>query len=129
MYANRGMYKDGWWAASILPRIPWDATPETMMQFAPGVFDPDALEWELYDLTTDFTQARNVADQHPDKVKELNHLWWEEARKYKVLPLLAGVSAFYGIVPPIPAKQTHAYWGADVQNVAEGVMPPIKNRD
>ena len=48
MYGNRGIYKDGWWAASMLPRIPWVVTPEIMKNFAPGVFDPGTLEWELF---------------------------------------------------------------------------------
>ncbi|MFF1878979.1 arylsulfatase [Leifsonia sp. NPDC058230] len=128
IYGNRGIYKDGWWAASILPRIPWDASPATIAQFAPGVFDPHTLKWELYNLDEDFSQAHDVAEQFPDKVKELDELWWSEARKYDVLPLLAGLSAFFGIVPPIPANQSHTYWGSDVQNVPEGVAPPIKNR-
>ena len=40
IYANRAMYKDGWWACSMLDRIPWDITPATIARFAPGVYDP-----------------------------------------------------------------------------------------
>jgi arylsulfatase A-like enzyme len=128
IYGNRGMYKDGWWAACMLPRIPWDATPDTIRRFAPGVFDPDALEWELYHLPEDFSQARNVAAQHPEKVRELADLWWQEAERNKVLPLLGGMSAFFGIVPPLREQTRWTYWGADVQNSPAGIMPPIMNR-
>ena len=128
IYGNRGIYKDGWWAASMLPRIPWDATPSTIRRFAPGVFDPDALEWELYDLRTDFSQARDVAAEYPEKVRELADAWWAEAEDNRVLPLLAGMSAFFGMVPPLREQTRWTYWGADVQNTPSGVMPPIMNR-
>ena len=43
--------------------------------------------WELYDIKTDFSQNRDLAIRFPGKVKELDSLWWVEARKYQVLPL------------------------------------------
>ncbi|HET9647742.1 MAG TPA: arylsulfatase [Microlunatus sp.] len=128
IYGNRGIYADGWWAASMLPRIPWDATPATIARFAPQLFDPDQLEWELYYLPDDFSQARNLAADHPAKVRELEALWWAEAERNKVLPLLAGMSAFFGMVPPLSGQSGWTYWGADVQNVSPGTMPPIMNR-
>jgi arylsulfatase A-like enzyme len=128
IYGNRGIYKDGWWAASMLPRIPWDATPATIRRFAPGVFDPDLLEWELYYLPDDFSQARNIAAQHPDRVRELTELWWAEAEANHALPMLAGMSAFFGVVPPLREQTRWTYWGADVQNSPAGIMPPIMNR-
>ncbi|KAA9111285.1 arylsulfatase [Microbacterium rhizomatis] len=128
IYGNRGMYQDGWWAACMLPRIPWDATPATIRRFAPDVFDPDALEWELYYLPDDFSQARNVAAEHPEKVRELEALWWEEAARNNALPMLAGMSAFFGVVPPLREQTRWTYWGADVQNSPAGIMPPILNR-
>ena len=128
MYGNRGMYKDGWWAASMLPRIPWDATPTTLRQFAPDVLDPEALPWQLYYLPDDFTQAHDLAALHPDKVAELAALWWEEADQNYVTPLLAGLSAFFGIVPPLKSRTRWTYWGNDVQNLPQGINPPILNR-
>lgn len=128
IYGNRGMYRNGWWAASMLPRIPWDATPATIRRFAPDVFDPDLLEWELYYLPDDFSQAHNLADQHPEKVAELSALWWQEAEKNLALPLLGGMSAFFGIVPPLRTQTRWTYWGQDVQNLPAGIMPPILNR-
>jgi arylsulfatase A-like enzyme len=128
IYGNRGMYKDGWWAASMLPRIPWDATPSTIRRFAPGVFDPDQLEWELYYLPDDFSQARDLAAEHPQKVRELEQLWWKEAEANRALPMLAGMSAFFGMVPPLASQTRWTFWGDDVQNTPEGIMPPIRNR-
>jgi arylsulfatase len=43
--------------------------------------------WELYDTSTDWSQARDLAGEMPEKLAELQQLWLEEARKYNVLPL------------------------------------------
>jgi hypothetical protein len=43
--------------------------------------------WELYDTSTDWSQAHDLAAQHPDKLHELQRLFLIEAVKYNVLPL------------------------------------------
>ena len=68
IYGNRAIYKDGWWAACKLDRIPWDASPSSIARFAPGTYDPDKDAWELYYLPDDFTQAKDLAAQHPEKL-------------------------------------------------------------
>jgi arylsulfatase A-like enzyme len=123
---NRAMYKDGWWLSWMMPRIPWELDPETLKRFAPGVWDPETDPAELYYLPDDFTQAKNVADQHPEKVEELKKLFWEEAERYDVFPLLGGLTGFFGMRPPIPAQSQFTYYG-DVQNVASGMIPRIYN--
>src|SRR6478609_4849057 len=67
---NRAMYKDGWIACWRLDRIPWKIDPETLKRFAPGKWNPDNDKCELYNLDEDFSQADNVADKYPDKVRE-----------------------------------------------------------
>jgi arylsulfatase len=129
MLGNRAMYKDGWWAASRLDRIPWDLSPETLAKFGPDSdWDPDRdTGWELYDLSKDFSQAHNIADQHPDKVQELQELWWSEAERNRVLPLMAGLSVIYGILPPLPTVTRFDFMG-DVQNIQRGMVPRIQGR-
>ena len=119
---NRGMYKDGWWLAMKTERIPWVLTPEALSPYAPGVWDPDASPAELYYLPDDYSQAKDIAADHPEKVQELKDLFWQEAEKYKVLPLLAPLSTFFGMLPPIPEKTKYEYRG-DVQNVMPGNDP------
>jgi len=123
---NRAMYKDGWWLAMRLPRVPWLLDPEALRKFGPG-WDPDADPVELYYLPDDFAQARNLADQQPEKVEELRALFWEEAERNQVLPILGGLSSFYGIVPPIPKDSQFTYRGR-IENVAAGMIPRIYNR-
>ncbi len=127
IFGNRAIYKDGWWAACMLDRIPWDASPPTMARFAPGTYDPEQDTWELYYLPEDFSQSKDLAAEHPEKLAELKELFWEEAEKHNVLPLLAGMSVFFGILPPMPTVTTHTFHG-DVQNIASGMIPRVYGR-
>jgi arylsulfatase A-like enzyme len=77
MFCNRGIYHEGWTAVTR-HSTPWVMVP------LPS-FDEDV--WELYDTTTDWSQAHDIAAEHPDKLAELQQLWLDEARKYNVLPL------------------------------------------
>ena len=124
---NRSMYKDGWWLAIKTERIPWNVTPDALGPYAPGVWNPDDDPAELYYLPDDFSQAKDLASEHPEKVQELKDLFWEEAERYKVTPLLAALSAFFGVVPPIAEDTTFEFRG-DVQNVLSGMIPRIYNR-
>jgi arylsulfatase len=126
---TRGIYQDGWWAGSRLDRLPWDFSPKTLSKYGPeSDWDPDRdIGWELYDLREDFTQAHDVAAQYPDKVKELQDLWWKEAERNRVLPLMAGVSLLLGILPPLPTHTRFEYTG-DVQNLPWGMIPRIYGR-
>ena len=123
---NRAMYKDGWWLAMRTERIPWVLTPAALAPYAPGVWNPDDDPIELYYLPDDFSQAHDLASAHPDKVEELRALFWAEAEKYKVLPLLATLGVFFGIAPPLPTVSTFEFRG-DVENVLSGMVPRIYN--
>jgi hypothetical protein len=48
-------------------------------------FDEDL--WELYDGTTDYSQAHNLVADRPEMLAKLRRLWLIEATKYNVLPL------------------------------------------
>jgi arylsulfatase A-like enzyme len=79
MFANRGIYHRGW-SAVTKHRTPW-----VMVGGKLPAFDDDL--WELYDGSTDFSQARNLASEHPEMLANLQRLWLIEATKYNVLPL------------------------------------------
>jgi arylsulfatase A-like enzyme/uncharacterized membrane protein len=123
-FGNRAIYKDGWWACAKIDRLPWAFTADALAKFAPGVYDPQQDTWELYYLPDDFTQAHDLAQDNPEKLKELQELFWEEAAKYNVLPLLGGLSVFFGILPPMPTITKTTYYG-DVENVASGMIPRV----
>ena len=62
----------------------------------------------------------------PDKVEELTDLFWTEAEKYKVLPLLATLGASSAQLPPLPEISKIEFRG-DVQNVMPGMIPRVYN--
>lgn len=76
---NRGIYHKGWTAVTK-HRTPW-----VIGQLKLPPFDADV--WELYDTTADWTQARDLAKEQPEKLAHLQRLWLIEATKYNVLPL------------------------------------------
>jgi hypothetical protein len=108
-----------------LPRIPWLLDPEALKKFGAG-WEPDDDPAELYYLPDDFSQAHDLAAEHPEKVDELRKLFWEEAERNQVLPILGGLASFYGMVAPIPDVSTFTYRGR-IENVAAGMIPRIYN--
>ncbi len=124
---SRAMYKDGWWACARLDKAPWDFSPEALAPFAPGKWDPEQDTWELYYLPDDFTQANDLAAEHPDKLAELKELFWQEAERNRALPLLGSICVFFGILPPLPTITRYTFAG-DVQNVQKGLVPRIAGR-
>ncbi|WP_019180325.1 arylsulfatase [Microbacterium yannicii] len=79
MFGNRGIYHQGW-SAVTKHRTPWVMVGGTM-----PAFDDDV--WELYDGSSDFSQARDLAAEDPERLRQLQRLWLIEAVKYNVLPL------------------------------------------
>jgi len=127
MLGSHAIYKDGWWACAKLDKLPWDFTPQTLQKFAPGAYDPDEDVWELYYLPDDFSQAHNIAEQHPEKVAELKELFFQEAERNRVFPLLGAFSLFLGDLPPLPTITRYTY-GSTVQNVQTTMIPRIIGR-
>ncbi|RSM60382.1 arylsulfatase [Kibdelosporangium aridum] len=78
MFCNRGIYHQGWTAVTR-HSTPW------MFHAELPAFDDDV--WELYDTTTDWTQAHDLAAQMPDKLRKLQRQFLIEATKHNVLPL------------------------------------------
>jgi arylsulfatase A-like enzyme len=78
MFVNRAIYHDGWIACSRFG-VPWNmAVREGDFLNAP---------WELYHIENDFSEADDLAAKNPEKLKELQALFVEEAKKYDVFPL------------------------------------------
>jgi arylsulfatase A-like enzyme len=76
MFVNRGIYHKGWTAVTR------HSTPWVMAQLPP--FDDDV--WELY-APDDWTQAHDLADEQPKRLRDLQRLFMIEAARHNVLPL------------------------------------------
>jgi arylsulfatase len=79
MFGNRGIYHQGW-SAVTKHKTPWILVGGQL-----PAFDDDV--WELYDGSSDYSQAHDLVAEHPDKLRELQRLWLIEATKYQVLPM------------------------------------------
>jgi arylsulfatase len=79
MFGNRGIYHKGWTAVTK------HGTPWILVGRKTVALDDDV--WELYDTTKDWSQARDLSKQMPEKLHELQRLWLIEATRYKVLPI------------------------------------------
>ena len=120
---NRAMYKDGWWLAMRLPRIPWLLDPEALRHFGPG-WNPDDDPVELYYLPDDFSQSNDLAAEIRKKVAELRQLFWEEAER------LSGAAAARrprvrstGSCRPMPARCRSSRTAAGSRTCGRGMIP------
>ena len=75
LWGSRGIYHRGWKAVAL-------HTPDS---------DFESDHWELYNISEDFTEANDLADAHPEKLREMQDLWWAEAAKHGALPQLEAV--------------------------------------
>jgi arylsulfatase len=92
MFGGRSIYHDGWRAVCGWPGPNYAAGAEHGRRLADAITketlkELDANEWELFHVETDFSESHDVADEHPEKLRELIDLWWQEARKHNVLPV------------------------------------------
>ena len=79
MFGNRGIYHKGWTAVTK------HGTPWILVGRKVVPLDDDV--WELYDTTQDWSQAKDLSKENPQKLHELQRLWLIEATRYKVLPI------------------------------------------
>jgi len=121
MMGDHAIYHDGWWAATKVMRAPWDV--------AGGVgADPATYPWELYDLRKDWTQFEDVAVKYPAKLKELQNLFWVEAKKYQVEPLDATVvTRLITPKPSVTAGRNVFTWTAPLAGTPNGDAPSVLN--
>jgi arylsulfatase A-like enzyme len=85
MFGNRGIYHKGWTAVTR-HKTPWILQGEVT-----PAFDDDV--WELYDTNKDWSQAKNLAKEMPEKLRDLQRLWLIEATRNNVLPLDDNIGA------------------------------------
>ena len=120
MFGDRALYHDGWMASTKVMRPPWIVNPpkENVLDYP----------WELYDLTKDWTQYEDVAAKNPAKLKELQDMFWVEAKKYQVLPLDASVQT--RIITPRPsltAGRSVFTWTRPLTGTPNGDAPSLLN--
>jgi arylsulfatase len=121
MMGDHAIYHDGWIASTKVMRPPW--------VIAGGVgLDPAKYPWELYDLRNDWTQSEDVAARYPEKLKELQSLFWQEAKTYHVLPLDSTVATrLIAPRPSITAGRNVFTWTGPLTGTPYGDAPSVLN--
>jgi arylsulfatase A-like enzyme len=123
MFGNRALYNDGWIATTVPPQPPWLMGTVQMPDVLTGY------KWELYNIAEDFSETNDLAAKNPDKLKELQGLFMDEARKYQVLPL--DNSILQRILAPRPsavAGRTEFTYTSEVSGLPDGSAPNLLSR-
>jgi arylsulfatase A-like enzyme len=120
--ANRGLYHDGWMASTTPLRLPW-----VVQGVAPN---PDDYPWELYNVTEDFSQSHNLAQENPAKLEELKALFMSEAAKHNVLPIDSSFAerANPALRPGFNSGRTDFTYYPGMIRIPEANAPDIKNK-
>jgi arylsulfatase len=124
MFANRGIYHDGWYACTTPPVPPWlmgtAGLPKDVV---------NGYKWELYNLKKDYSQYNDLAAKMPDKLRDMKELFLMEATKYNVFPL--DNSILTRIITPRPSatagRTVFTYSGA-MAGLPASDAPSILNR-
>lgn len=124
MFGNRGIYHQGWTAVTR-HRIPWETGAQAMSAFEEDV-------WELYDTTTDWSQAHDLAREHPDRLARLKEQFLVEAAKYQVFPLddrgFERANPEIAGRPDLMAGRTSMTLSAGMRHLHENTVPNVKNK-
>jgi len=119
---NRAIYHDGWIASCFHGRLPW-------IRFAGFPFDGEQERWELYRVDDDFSQSRDLAAEHPEKLAELRELFEAEAERNGVYPMRDAGSARGGerrVPHALGARRKMTYTRAHVR-MPESSVVNMKN--
>ncbi len=123
MLGNRAIYHEGWVAATTPTAAPW----------VPGGSEVDVItgyQWELYNVAEDFSEAVNLAEKKPDKLRELQKLFYDEAAKHNVLPLDNSKTQRLdpSIRPSLTRGRNSFTYYEGMVRIPEGASPDVKNK-
>jgi arylsulfatase A-like enzyme len=122
MLGSRAIYHDGWKATTD------HIGPQLTVEFerVPGSHDLEADHWALFDLGSDFAEAHDVGAQHPERLQTMIELWWTEAGRNNVLPVM---DSFLGRVTALEPSPWGPRWRAVLRPgggpVSEDALPPL----
>jgi arylsulfatase A-like enzyme len=121
MFGNRAVYSNGWVACTRHGRLPWENA---------GTYDFDKDKWELYRIDGDFSEANDMAAQEPQRLRDMQDLFWIEAAKYQVLPLDDRFieRADPSLRPSLIAGRTDFTYFPGATRIPESSSPYVKNR-
>ena len=122
MFGNRAVYNDGWVAATTPAIAPW--------VFGGKLPPVEAYKWELYNVDRDFSESNDLATQEPQKLRDLQDLFWIEAAKYNVLPIDNSKAERLDVSlrPSLTRGRTEFTYYPGITRIPEGSAPDFKNK-
>jgi hypothetical protein len=120
---DRAIYNDGWVAATTPATLPWELSTATPPDVITGY------KWELYNVKEDPTESNDLAAKMPDKLKQMQEIFYAEAKKHDVLPLdNTSLTRWNAPKPNLTGGRTvFTYYGA-LTGVANSGAPSILNK-
>jgi arylsulfatase A-like enzyme len=114
MFGHRSIYHEGWRAVCPWPGPNFTEAAKKGRAFSSPITadvlaEIEANDWELYDLSNDYSETNNVASENRAKLIEMVGRWWTEAGKYGVMPLDGDVRARLALERPSIARQRTKY--------------------
>ncbi|KHK02312.1 arylsulfatase [Desulfovibrio sp. TomC] len=123
MLGNRAIYHDGWVAATTPATLPWELSNKTPPDVITGY------NWELYNVREDPTQFNDLGAKMPEKLKEMESLFYAEAKKYNVLPLDDTTLARWNTPrPSLTAGRTEFTYSGELTGVPASAAPDILDK-
>ena len=123
MLGNRAIYHDGWVAATTPANLPWAASTATPPDVITGY------NWELYNVQEDPTQFNDLATRTPEKLKQMQDLFYSEAKRHGVLPLdNSTLARFTTPRPSLTAGRTVFTYTGGLTGIPNSGAPSILNK-
>ena len=123
MLGNRAIYHDGWLAATTPATLPWELSTKTPPDVITGY------NWELYNVQEDPTEYNDLATKMPGKLKEMQDLFYAEAKKYNVLPLDNSSLARWNTPrPSLTAGRTVFSYSGELAGTPTSAAPDILDK-
>ncbi len=119
VFGNRAIYSDGWMAAANHGRKPWNVVMPSNRKFEDD-------RWELYNLSADFAEAKDLAANNPAKLADLRALFDREAERNNLLPL-KNVIVATGL-PSLGQARTSVTFHAGATAIPASALPPTVAR-
>jgi arylsulfatase A-like enzyme len=116
MLGSRSIFHEGWKATTN--HISAGVLDEEELAIGSRNFADD--QWELFNLSEDFSEAVDRAADEPARLQQLTDLWTSEAERNQVLPISDGMldrfSGFIGAAYPAGTSQTFRPGGGPVHD-------------
>ncbi|MFV1969693.1 MAG: arylsulfatase [Acidimicrobiia bacterium] len=134
MFGQRSMYYEGWKANCPLPGPSFVEAAEKGRYFGMPLTgelldDLDAHDWELYNVIDDPAETKNLAEERPEKLREMVRRWYAEAGRYGVFPISSAELSRMNVPRPAVAKPRQRFvYQRDSAPVAFAAAPKLYNR-